>query len=1003
LPHLGITEQTERPEFIDFLKQTLGIQFRLYNELSSSSMGHRLQEDIIVFNAADVTVDLVNNAVSWFSENAVISVIETKSKQKIHLEKDENQLFEYARSLKCKLAFLTNYSDIICYSFSPSGVVMEKTVHRSDTLSNLAEYVANKIQNNTEISIRKSPSEIMGVLEDTINELVVYTEIISGDTWESVLRLSDELERETKTATLSQDEKIEREKFFQRSAAYIAIAQILFYITLRQFRIDGNTNIYPKLRPLSSSNGVPTQVQEIIQDVPNNNLNFKAIFGKNKEVFSRLDDNAKDVLMRVIRVLEGTSARFIIENDLIGQIFQRLMPFETRKKFAAFYTCHSAAELLCRLAIKEKDASVYDPACGSGTLLVYSYRRKKELGMNQHKSILEQIKGSDISDIATMMSTINLAIQDPSKWTNHVNIYPHDAFSLISGLTRYFSHTQQSPDGRIQVSPIFAPDTDYRSDILIANPPFTRGTRITESERNVLRALQLVKKYDFKANFKSIGLYAFFLLIAPQLVKKEKGRIAFILPKGSISSGIMSGVWKILYQEDFGMTYLIEASDRDESFSDSSDQQIMVLLEKGYNGSVKVVKLLGELDRCDRCALAENIERAEMPFQKTNDFLLQVLPQSELREKSAMEWVTYPSKTMLLLYPKFIPLDISKLEENEKEKYAADLSREITIVTENASRPVDYWFIPNKYWNIDMINNDHITLQATSLNTAVSSQPNVEQKLTLPKDAFLPAAPSSLRQYQNVPAIIPRDEVNSYYLLDENRLDLKDYFEWGKRAHTMGLFGHAHSRYTPSLNAGGLLTKIDFYGGKTLVLRFLTPMVGSRMIILGFRGENDLLSDLFFSYMTSSIFLLDALEKARIRRAEFARINQIDLYKKYRFPNFNRILQDNDVSAKILETSRKHSLEVPLKERLTIPKAVRNARKNHDSTLRKLDEAWLKALDLPADYLDVLYQEIEERMKDIEAAQDTDIRGESQPKSESERNKSVSTTDQGHTLLKWLR
>jgi len=237
----------------------------------------------------------VNNTISWNTADDVVAVIETKSKGEPNLERYEDQLIKYVKSFKCNVGFITNYEDLIGYVFSSSLEVLTTQVYRSDVLEELADFIANFIEKETKISIQKSPDEIIALLEKSINSLMKYTERISGEEWESVLRISDEPEKEAKKKEYTDVEKRERETFFQRSAAYIAIAQILFYITFRQFRIDDNINFNPKLVPLSVANGIPTQIQEILEEVPNNNLNFKAIFGKDKEVLSKLDDDASHV------------------------------------------------------------------------------------------------------------------------------------------------------------------------------------------------------------------------------------------------------------------------------------------------------------------------------------------------------------------------------------------------------------------------------------------------------------------------------------------------------------------------------------------------------------------------------------------------------------------------------------------------------------------------------------------------------------------------------------
>ncbi|MFC1803289.1 N-6 DNA methylase [Thermoproteota archaeon] len=488
MPSVNISEHTDRPDFINYLKERLGLKFRVFQEINfSDEKGSRHQADIVIFNSEKINVNLSSGELNWTTNDAVIAVIETKIHRVEALEQHESQLFNYMKIFRTKIGFLTNYSTVASYVKDKISLGYQKEIYNDDELENIAYFIVDVIEKVSQISIKRSPEEIMNFLESAIEDLTVFTSRISGDEWEANLRLSDASEIEEKKKGLSEKELENREKFLQRSAAYIAIAQIMFYITFRQFRIDENTNKNPNLAPLSAANGIPTQLQELLEEVPNNNLNFKAIFGKNKEVFSHLDDDAAPVLKSVVRSMEGISAKFVIENDLIGQIFQRLMPFETRKKFAAYYTIGKAAELICRLAIQDKNETVYDPACGSGTLLVNAYKRKRELGLNQHKAILQQIRGSDISDVATMMSTINLAIQDTSKWTNHVNIFQFNAIDFSFGMTRYQYHFRETPNGREEIDAMSAYDNFGQMDILLANPPFTRGSRLTQTQRDKLR------------------------------------------------------------------------------------------------------------------------------------------------------------------------------------------------------------------------------------------------------------------------------------------------------------------------------------------------------------------------------------------------------------------------------------------------------------------------------------------------------------------------------------
>jgi len=244
---------------------------------------------------------------------------------------------------------------------------------------------------------------------------------------------------------------------------------------------------------------------------------------------------------------------------------------------------------LARLSIESCEYSVVDPACGSGTLLVQSYLQKRRLmgKLGQHEKLLSEIAGSDISIFATILASVNLSIQDPSKWTNIVNIFNENAFSIPKAhIGRYFEDNhfiykfkRQTSDGtEIIESP------GLLADVVIMNPPFTRGSRLTEEEREVL--LKVSKYYELKHGWRDWNLYASFILLAPEFLPvKKKGRICLVLPRSAISTKYMEKVWEKLFEKypKLGMKYIIAASMMEIRFSDFSEQEILLIMEKHYN------------------------------------------------------------------------------------------------------------------------------------------------------------------------------------------------------------------------------------------------------------------------------------------------------------------------------------------------------------------------------------------------------------------------------------
>jgi N-6 DNA Methylase len=116
------------------------------------------------------------------------------------------------------------------------------------------------------------------------------------------------------------------------------------------------------------------------------------------------------------------------------------MPRYIRKLLAAFYTRPQAAEILARLCVRKSTDTVFDTACGSGTILVAAYRQKLELQAregrtgNSHKRFCEsEIFGADIMPFAVHLTSANLAAMDVSTNIAHTQIIPADAIEPTQG------------------------------------------------------------------------------------------------------------------------------------------------------------------------------------------------------------------------------------------------------------------------------------------------------------------------------------------------------------------------------------------------------------------------------------------------------------------------------------------------------------------------------------------------------------------------------------------
>lgn len=146
--------------------------------------------------------------------------------------------------------------------------------------------------------------------------------------------------------------------------AYIFLSQALF---LRLY-YDKVPTILENIDPRDISKSTAKKLFEKLKEV-----NYRPIY--DIDILDYVPNNLVRDTFRLLFALQISNIRY----ELPGRLFHELMPKDIRKLLAAFYTRPIAAYLLAQLTIDNSNATILDPACGSGTILVMAYRRKLEL------------------------------------------------------------------------------------------------------------------------------------------------------------------------------------------------------------------------------------------------------------------------------------------------------------------------------------------------------------------------------------------------------------------------------------------------------------------------------------------------------------------------------------------------------------------------------------------------------------------------------------------------
>lgn len=250
----------------------------------------------------------------------------------------------------------------------------------------------------------------------------------------------------------------------------------------------------------------------------NTDFNSEVILGKPKEKNPLLRTLLEDFNELDLRPgqLEG--------NDVIGDAYEYMIAqfaSDAGRKGGEFFTPSMVSELLACLVKPEENDRIYDPTCGSGSLLIKAFK-KVPAGKAQ---IYGQEKNGQTHSLCKM------------------NMFLHgiDDAKIENGDT--LSNPLHLKDGKLM-----------KFQVIVANPPFsldkwamgfagaeTEGSGKDDDTKKfkMEAALDIYNRFDFGVPPASKGDYAFILHMLKSL--DENGRMAVVMPHGVLFRGASEG------------------------------------------------------------------------------------------------------------------------------------------------------------------------------------------------------------------------------------------------------------------------------------------------------------------------------------------------------------------------------------------------------------------------------------------------------------------------------
>ena len=313
-----------------------------------------------------------------------------------------------------------------------------------------------------------------------------------------------------------------------RLSCYILVTRLVFYEVLRRR--------FKQMSPLTVE-GVetPDQLREILEarfgEAVRYSRDYETIFepdegdmGYTIPFMSPQSPRDWARLVQRIEEFDFSSLGF----DVIGQMYERLIGAEERRRFGQFYTSPDVVDLINAFCIRNPADRVLDPACGGGTFLVRAYSRKRALAQSSgapprpHERLLDEILGVDIAAFPAQLSTINLAVRHLSDEPNYPLVARDSFFNAQQGNPLYNRPLSDGLEQRIPLEEV---------DAVVGNPPYIRQESIGSVDK--ANYAELFRR-EWPGHTKLSGrsdIYAYFFTHAASLLRPG-GYLGFVTSIG---------------------------------------------------------------------------------------------------------------------------------------------------------------------------------------------------------------------------------------------------------------------------------------------------------------------------------------------------------------------------------------------------------------------------------------------------------------------------------------
>ncbi|MDA2918144.1 N-6 DNA methylase [Desulfobacterota bacterium AH_259_B03_O07] len=592
------TERTANQKFVEWINQMIRDRKLPIGIAEQETVGSdRKQPDVIIFESPKT--------------DKVLCVIELKPPYLSPLDENElkNPAWEKANRRKAKYFATSNFQWLIWFNTEKVNRMEPEERQVVD------KFHLSGIENLDDIEDARFKNPILKGIERFLEELIrVHTgikpepllpidEFLVFRLQEKIYRLAryyrgiirDKVHKDTKFSRKFKKWFIEQQWTFTfsdsdfekaaRQTAYLLINKILFYDVLQSKRSG-------QLDPLTvpddlTKGGLLERTLQGYFDYVLKNIDYETIYSTDfidQIAFPESRPVVEEIkeLIRVLKRYDFSKIGF----DIIGRIFERLIPQEERHNLGQYFTNPDIVDLILGFCIKHENDKILDPSCGAGTFLVRAYQHKKMMNLRiPHQEILKTIWGVDIAKFPAHLSTINLAVNDLSVDENYPQILNEDFFNLTSVEKRGGDQTRKKELLTLSGKKVLIP-YPRTVECIVGNPPYTRQEEITEITGKETYKESMIEKalYDGKGKLADIskraGIHAYFFVHGTKFLK-DSGRFGFIVSNSWMDVDYGKGLQE-LFLKNYKIIAIIE-SKVERWFEDADVNTCIIILERCKN------------------------------------------------------------------------------------------------------------------------------------------------------------------------------------------------------------------------------------------------------------------------------------------------------------------------------------------------------------------------------------------------------------------------------------